>query len=192
MEGVLPVVALAGPVGSVWFSLTHEGRRGSTPSPGDSGLGLQGVWTQSRGSLWVVEVSEPRMGPLHHVESCRHIRWGPGLVVKVIMGVFTQFLSYREPVTSAPPLVLPSSYCSLLSGPVKWETSCLGKKQWLFRKPADWEEGGLMSQRTHITQVRIRAPFILKEGHVTGCWKLLAVGILCSYSCQVSLVIMFH
>ena len=52
-----------------------------------------------------------------------------------------------------------------------------------FRKPADRKNGGLLSQRTVLTGLEFRLVFILKGGGgVANCYKLLAAGILSSYS----------
>ena len=64
----------------------------------------------------------------------------------------------------------------------------------LFRKPANWEDGGLVSPKNHLTCVRIQAPFILKGKGVCVLhhfgWIRLSV-ILQTVSCQARLSMRF-
>ena len=53
----------------------------------------------------------------------------------------------------------------------------------LFWKPEDWEDGGLLSQRTILPELKFRLFYTKRGGGVVGCCKLLGVRILCSYIC---------
>lgn len=174
MEGALPNGNIARSSG-VCLIFSHSwGWKRSTPTLGDSGLMLLG-WTQSRGSLWLWRCLGPRMGLLQQ-ESCTHIHWGPGVVAKVIMG-YSPIPQLQRACDISPSFSVTSSYCSsLLSGPITWDQLFGQETVTLFRKPADWEDCGLVSQRNIL--LKLEFSFIIKQGHVTGCWKLLTVGIL--------------
>ena len=51
----------------------------------------------------------------------------------------------------------------------------------LFRKPADWEDGGLVSQRNVLPGLELAYSYSKQGEGVVGHCKLLGVGILCSF-----------
>ena len=54
------------------------------------------------------------------------------------------------------------------------ETRCPAEEQWLFGKPADWEDGGLVSQRITSPELELRLLSYQKGGvGAADCRKLL-------------------
>ena len=112
--------------------------------------------------------------------------WITSLLGEIILSFLLPRRTISPTVTKSKLILLPSQQAN------KSRDKVLGQGiATLFGKPADWEDGRLVSQRTIFTRVRIETPFILKRrGGVAGCCKLLGAGhtwsdviILCSFSC---------
>lgn len=81
--------------------------------------------------------------------------------------------------------------CYFVQAPLltAWQANKSGDEFWgqaimtLFRKPADQEDGWLMSQRTILPESESDFFYTKRGVGMVGCCKILGIRILCSSSC---------